>query len=377
MLNRAIILLSLATLLDAQNAPAPKPAPKPAPDTLVLTDGENLIGHFLRSTGATMTFKSDVLGELSIPWAKVKELHSAQRYAVVEKNIKLSRRADVSGVPKGSISMADQTLAVEPGAGATPQKIPVAEAAYVIDEPTFEKDLLHNPGFFEDWKGAVTAGASLVEATQQARTFTGSVAFIRAIPQDNWLDPRNRTSIDFSASDGSVIEPNQPTIKTNIIHFDAERDEYFHGKDLYGFVQTALDHNYSQGLKLQSNLGGGIGYTVIKKANETLDFRGSITYLKQNFQSSVTDTNLIGSTFNETFMRKTAHGILFLQQISITPAWSILNDYSASASGSVAVPVYKRFAFTTSVADNFLNNPPPSFKKNSFQLTTGLTYTLK
>jgi hypothetical protein len=373
MLTRATLLLSFATLLHAQNAPAPKSAP----DTLVLTDGESLIGHFLRSTGATITFKSDVLGELSIPWAKVKELHSAQRYAVVEKNIKLSRRADVSGVPKGSISMADQTLAVEPGPGATPQKIPIAEAAYVIDEPTFEKDLLHNPGFFEDWKGAVTAGATLVEATQQARTFTGSVAFIRAIPQDNWLDPRNRTSIDFSASDGSVIEPNQPTIKTNIIHFDAERDEYIHGKDVYGFVQTALDHNFSQGLKLQSNLGGGIGYTVIKKANETLDFKGSITYLKQNFESSVTDTNLIGSTFNETFMRKTAHGILFLQQISITPAWSILNDYSASASGSVAVPVYKRFAFTTSVADNFLNNPPPSFKKNSFQLTTGLTYTLK
>ena len=64
-------------------------------------------------------------------------------------------------------------------------------------------------------------------------------------------------------------------------------------------------------------------------------------------------------------------------QISVTPAWSILNDYSAAASGSIAVPVYKRFAFSTSLADTFLNNPPPGFKKNSFQLTTGLTYTLK
>jgi Protein of unknown function, DUF481 len=375
MLTRATFLFSLsfATMLNAQN----KPAPKPEPDTVVLTDGESLIGHFVRSTGATVTFKSDVLGELGIPWAKIKELHSAQRYAIVEKNIKLSRRADVSKVPKGSISMTDQKLAVEPGPGAAPQNIPVADAAYVIDEPTFEQDLHHSPGFFEDWKGAITAGATLVEATQQARTFTGSLAFIRAIPQENWLDPRNRTLIDFSASDGYEIQPNQPTIKTEIFHFDAERDEYFRGKDLYGFVQTALDHNFSQGLTLQSNLGGGIGYTVIKKANETLDFKGSITYLKQDFRTSSSNTNLIGSTFNETFLRKTAHGILFLQQISVTPAWSILNDYSAAASGSVAVPVYKRFAFTTSVSDTFLNNPPPTFKKNSFQLTTGLTYTLK
>src|ERR1700689_4721426 len=111
MLPRPIFLFSLAPLLSAQN----KPAPKPEPDTVVLTDGESLIGHFVRSTGDTVTFKSDVLGELSIPWSKIKELHSAQRFAVVEKNIKLSRRSDVSKVPQGSISMADQTLAVAPG----------------------------------------------------------------------------------------------------------------------------------------------------------------------------------------------------------------------------------------------------------------------
>jgi hypothetical protein len=375
MLTRQVILLSLglAALLHAQD----KPAPKPEPDTLVLNDGERLIGHLVRSNGATVVFKSDLLGELNIEWSKIKELHSSERYAVVETNIKLSRRADVSGVPKGSVSMADQTIAVDPGAGAAPQKIPVAQAAHVIDEPTFENVLLHNPGFFEDWKGGVTAGATLVAATQQSRTFTGSVSLVRAVPAENWLDPRNRTLIDFSASDGTVIQPNTPTIKTEIIHFDAERDEYFRGKDLYGFAQTALDHNFSQGLKLQSNVGAGIGYTVIKKANETLDFKGSLNYLRQNFETAANNANLFGSTFNETFMRRIAHGILFQQQISVTPAWSVLNDYSAAASASVTVPVYKRLAFATSLADTFLNNPPPAFKKNSFQLNTGITYTLK
>jgi hypothetical protein len=29
------------------------------------------------------------------------------------------------------------------------------------------------------------------------------------------------------------------------------------------------------------------------------------------------------------------------------------------------------------VIDTFLNDPPPTFKKNSFQLTTGLTYAIK
>jgi hypothetical protein len=375
MLMRLTLLISLglATILYAQE----KPAPKPVPDTLVLNDGETLIGHFLHAHGGTVTFKSDALGELNIDWSKIKELHSTQRFAIVEKNIKLSRHADVSGVPEGTVSMANQTLAVAPSPGATPQQIPVAQAAHVVDQPGFENVLLHNPGFFEAWKGAVTGGISIVQATQQSRTFTGSIGLIRAVPVDNWLDPRNRTTIDFSASDGVVIQPNTPTIKTEIIHFDAERDEYFRGKDLYGFAQTALDHNYSQGLQLQSNLGGGLGYTVIKKANETLDFKGSITYLKQDFETSASNTNLIGSTFNETFMRKTAHGIIFQQQISVTPAWSVLNDYFATGGGSITIPVYKRLAFSGALSDTFLNNPPPTFKKNSFQLTTGITYTLK
>jgi hypothetical protein len=373
---RPILLLSLglAAWLHAQDKPA---APKPEPDTLILNDGEKLIGHLVAAHGASVTFKSDVLGQVTVDWSKIKELHSAQKFAVIKKDVKLGRRSDVSGVPKGVVSLNGQTLAVDPGAGAAPQQIPIAQAAHVVDEPTFEKVLLHNPGFFDDWKGAISAGASLVEATQQSRTFTGSVAFIRAVPAENWLDPRNRTTIDFSASDGEVIQPNTPTIKTEIFHFDAERDEYFRGKDVYGFAQTALDHNFSQGLKLQSNLGGGIGYTVVKKANETLDFKGSVTYLTQEFETAANNHNLIGSTFNETFMRKTAHGILFQQQISVTPAWNMMKDYFATGGGSVTVPVYKRFAFNMALSDTFLNSPPATFKKNSFQLTTGLTYTLK
>lgn len=371
MLTRRILFLSLlglAASLQAQD--------KPGPDTLLLNDGEQLIGHFVSSHGAVVTFKSDLLGQLNVEWSKIKELKAPEKFAVVKKEVKLGRHSDVSGVPKGAVSMTGQTLAIDPGTGAA-QQIPLAETAHVVDEPTFEKLLLHNPGFFEDWKGAITGGASLVEATQQSRTFTGSVAFIRAVPSENWLDPRNRTTIDFSASDGEVIQPNTPTVKTEIFHFDAERDEYFRGKALYGFAETALDHNFSQGLKLQSNLGGGIGYTVINKANETLDFKGSVTYLTQEFETAASSHNLIGSTFNETFMRKTAHGIIFQQQISVTPAWNMLHDYFATAGASMTVPVYKRFAFSMALADTYLNNPPATFKKNSFQLTTGLTYTLK
>ena len=300
-----------------------------------------------------------------------------QRYVVVGKGVKLTRRTDISRLPKGAVAVADQTVLVEPAPGAPPRKVPVGDAAYVVDEATFQNVLFHNPGFFEDWKGAVTGGASIVEATQQARTFTGGVALIRAVPAENWLSLRNRTLIDFSASDGFITQPGTPKIKTAIYHADFERDEYFRGKDLYASGRPPSTTTSRKASTCKPMPAAGVGYTAIKKANETLDFKGSMTFIKQEFQAPGNNHSLLGSNFVETFTHKSARGILFLQQIAFTPTWTHLEAYSAAAGASVSVPVFKRLGFTTAISDNFLNNPPLGFKKNSFQLTTGLTYTLK
>jgi len=39
--------------------------------------------------------------------------------------------------------------------------------------------------------------------------------------------------------------------------------------------------------------------------------------------------------------------------------------------------VHKRLSLALGSLDTFLNNPPPGFKKNSFQFTASLTYALK
>src|SRR5580700_2396007 len=105
--------------------------------------------------------------------------------------------------------------------------VPVADAAHVLDVPAFEQAFVQNPNFFRDWNGTVTAGASLVQATQRSRTFTESISLVRALPAEDWLPRRNRTAFDFSSSYGLQSQPGSPSIKTSIYHLDAERDEYF------------------------------------------------------------------------------------------------------------------------------------------------------
>ena len=368
------LTLSLSLLLGFSGAAAQAPKPAPEPDVLIFADGEKLIGHLVRSTADKVTFKSDMAGEVTVDWKNVKELRTSQKYAVIRKGIELHRSEAAAQIPRGTITVTDQKIQVNPAPPNPPQTVPVADTAVVIDEPGFEK-ALHRPGLLENWRGSLTAGASLVEATQDSTNVTGGFSLVRAVPQENWLDPRNRTIVDFSASYGKVTQPNTPTVKTSIYHADGERDEYFSPR-LYGFGQLAYDHNFSQGLDLQQAYGGGIGWTVLKSAKQTLDLKGSITYINQQFEIAEQNQNLIGSTFAERYNRTLPHGILFTEQLSATPAWNNTRAYSAIAGAGITMPVYKRLSLAVNGLDTFLNDPPPGFKKNSFQFTTGVTYTL-
>ena len=344
------------------------------PDVLIFTNGEKLIGHLKRSNGASVTFKSDMAGEVKVEWSKIKELHSSQRFAVIKKGIEIHRHPDPSTIPQGALSMTDQKLEVNPGEGRPPQTIAVGDAAQVIDASDFQKDI-GNPGLLQDWKGAITGGASLVVSTQKSRTFTGGFHFIRAVPAADWLKPRNRTLFDFGASYGKISQPGVEDVKTEIYHFGAERDEYFKPR-VFGFGQAIYDHNFSQGLDLQQTYGGGLGWVVLKNDDQELDLKGSMTYIRQSFQQSKNNQNLVGATIGESYNRKFAHGILFAEQLAVTPAFNNSNAYSAIGSAALTIPFYKRLNLGVGSVDSFLNNPPPGFKKNSFQFTTGVTYTL-
>jgi hypothetical protein len=137
-----------------------------------------------------------------------------------------------------------------------------------------------------------------------------------------------------------------------------------------------FDHNFSQGLDLQQTYVGGLGWSVFKRPNEGLDLKGGLSFIRQQFSDATSPNNLASSVFDEKYLRKFFHGTTFAQEASVSPAWNQSRALSAFGSATLALPVYKRFSFSVGVTYNFLNDPPPGFKKSSTQFTTGLTYVL-
>jgi hypothetical protein len=304
---------------------------------------------------------------------------------VIQQGQHINRKTPDSAVAHGPVEVQDSSVKVGPPEGGATKDIPVKDAQYMIDQPTYDKEVKRNPGWGYGWGGSLTAGATLVQATQNSRSFTGGAAIVRTIPTVNWLDPRTRTLLDFTGAYGSVTQPGTAGTKTNIIHGDAEQDWYISPR-FYYLVDAAWDHNYSQGLSLQQSYGGGLGYVVIKRPSEELDVKFDIHYEKQTYFVTpnilpppplTPSKNLIGADFGDTYMLKLPHGLVFNQTAVITPAFNNSNAYSAEATAGLLFPVYKRFGFSVGTLDDFLNDPAAGSKKNSFQFTAGVTYSLK
>jgi Protein of unknown function, DUF481 len=370
--NSLLYLLCFTLFLSGPALRAQPPAP--APDIIIFPNGDKLSGHFVSATRSSMKFHSDALGDITIDWSKIKELHTAGQVAVIREGEKLAKHSAAVAIPQGSLNVENKSLQLisplQP-----PQTIPLSDTGAIVDQQSFEMATSHSPGLLEDWTGTVTLGASLVNATQENRTFTGAIGLTRAEPSENWLAPINRTSLDFAAAYGDLSQPKTPTVKTSIFDGDIERDQYF-SDTVFAFGRAGYDHNFSQGLDLQQTYSGGAGWTLIQKDNETLDLKAGLSYLRQQFQTGP-DMDLIGSIFDEHVKRGFKRGLVIDQHLSFEPAWNNSRAFSGLFSAQLTMPVSKRVSASTGIIDTFLNDPPPGFQKNSFQFTLGFSYVLK
>jgi hypothetical protein len=368
--------LLLASPLAVAQAAA---AAKPEPDVLVFTNGDQLTGKLERGAGDSIVFNSDMAGEITVPLSKVKELRSGASFAVLRKDVPITRVK----VEPGPIKTSDDNVVVT-RSNAAPETIPDKELAYIIDADTYKKEVSGHHSIRDGWNGSIIGGATLVQATQYGETFTAGVAVTRTIPTVPWLPPRNRTIFGLIETYGKLTQPVIPqttppspdtVAKTSIFHAGVEQDQYFN-PHIYALATAAFDHNYSQGLDLQQLYGGGIGWQVVNTPVQQFSITGSIHYERQSFQIASNNENLIGATIGENYLRNLPHKLVFTEFANYLPAFNVASAYSATFGAGLALPVYHRFSTSFSVADSYLNNPSPGYLKNSFQFVAGVTYTL-
>jgi hypothetical protein len=374
----AWFVLSGGFMLSVAQAP-PAPAP-PAKDVLVFNNGDQLSGTLERSAGGSIVFKSDMAGEITVPVDKIKELRTQGSFAVLKHNdpVAVSRK-----VVPGKIVLNSTEVSVVTNQNGSGSSVPMKDVAYLIDADTFNRDLAHSVSPWQGWGGTVNLGTSFSQSTIHGGSLTGGFALFRQVPVLTYFRARNKTTLNFQENYGVLTTPavlagttTDAQSKTNIMHADAERDEYF-TKTFFVLAETSFDHNYSQSMDLQQIYGGGFGWTAFNTGKHQLDLKADVHYEKQQFFDRSIDQNLIGSTFSESYRRTLPLKMTFTEQAAILPAWNNLNAYSATGTSTLVAPVFRRLAMNVTAADSFINNPSPGYQKNSFTFSTGLTYSLR
>ncbi len=368
-------------------------------EELILKNGDRLTGQLLNSTGAKIKFKSELTGVITVPWDSIQQLNSLDTFAVIPKSTKkISDRSKVAEgflqIREGGVNVVSQApVPKEPkdgaaqagdkrassAAGGVPRKeIESSQVGFLVDDKTYQKETQRKIGFTSGWTGHVTTGTSVIRATQNSYLFEVDTALKRKVPTVTWLDPKLRTTLNFTLSAGKTTQPGDPDTVTNIFHVDAERDEYM-TRQVYLLQATSFDHNFSQGLVLQQTYGGGVGAAFFKTVAAEFDLTADLHYESQRFNKTANvpelNLNLIGSTLTEAYTHKWDK-LTFEEKLSLDPAWNNFNAFSASGTTSIRLPLYKILGFSVATIDTFLNNPQVGYRKNSFQLTTGFTLSL-
>jgi hypothetical protein len=388
----------LTCLTSAARAQAPADA-KPTPDILIFTNGDQLTGKLQGASGGSIIFASDMAGTLTISFDKIKELRSGSnpaQFALLKKGVPVN---NTSPAPEGTAEVAAGNVMIHPDAPAqnassssTPATVPTKDVDYLIAKADFDKEIRGKHKFTDGWNGTATGGATIVRSTQTGTTLTAALSLIRALPGVAWLAPRNRSTVNINESygknttPGAIPQTNPPTPSvttlTNIFHADAEQDRYFTPK-FFALGEVAFDHNFAQGLQLEDNFGGGIGWTPIKTPKQELDLKVDLHYARQTFiaptggGAAAPSVSLIGSTIFEGYHRNLPKKMIFTETANVLPAFNNVNDYSYNLTAGLAIPVFKRFSASITTIDNFLNDPPNGYNKNSYQFITGVTYTIR
>src|SRR5271155_701000 len=77
------------------------PSAAPAPDVIMFTNGDQLTGKLLREVAGSVTFHSDIAGDVTVTWDKVKSIHTSQQFAVIQQGQHVNRKTPDTAIAHG------------------------------------------------------------------------------------------------------------------------------------------------------------------------------------------------------------------------------------------------------------------------------------
>jgi hypothetical protein len=343
------VILLTCTLLAATSLFA-----RESTDVIIMNNGDRLTGKIKSLKSGVLSVSLDYVdGTISVDWLKVARFESSQLFVVLTQS---------GSSYQGSLVTSEATpgqpviIHVTDTGGTT---VDIERSKIVRMSQTSEE--LH-----QRFSGDINLGVIHSKGNQATQyNFGTDVQYLR----ERWAAQASYSS-SLSANSGSTTSTRNQ-VQLSSYHLLPIHNYFYEG--LGNFLQSSV-----QGIRLQTTLGGGIGYFFKDTNTSTIDLVGGFAWQGTDYSASVVrqpPQNVAAALLAlevELFkFKKTNLDV----KASLLPALSDPGRVRFNTNASYYLKLFGNLSWNLSFYGNWDNQPPPGFSGSDYGTSSGLTWT--
>jgi hypothetical protein len=329
-----------------------------AADRVVLSNGDTLTGTIIKKDGDKLTIKSELMGDVTMPWSAVKSITSDSEVYV---------QMSSGEVVKGKLATAGDRLQV--ATGTETKSEPINQVAAVRDAGEQHNfDRLSHPRLLELWNANFDLGFALARGNARTDTFTTAFNALRVTHKDKFVVNFNQIYATARANN----------LTSTIASAMRSGWKYNRNVSPRGFltVMNDYEHDRFQNLNFRFVGGLGAGYNAIKRESLSLDVDAGVDYDRDNFMDGV-HRNTAEANFGDALTYK------FSKVSSLTQAFRMFNNlnetgnYRINFDMTAATVLRSWLSWQLTGTDRLLSNPVFGRQRNDVIISTGFRVSFK
>jgi hypothetical protein len=327
-------------------------------DQITMTNGDRVTGSIVKKDAKSLTIKTELFGEVTLPWDKVQSIKADNALNVVLPEGK---------TVKATLATEDGKVQVTPPGQASTEVAPTQIIALRNDAEQKAYERLLDPGWGDLWAGTATIGWAGTKGNAATQTFTVGASGARVTNSD-------KTTLYFSAIRASATVNNLQAQTAQAV-----RGGWGYNRNLNKklFVNTFNDWEYDrfQNLDLRIVLGGGLGYAAWRGERGRLDLVGGAAWNRESFDpprpSLAFVRNSAEAYWGDDFTYKLNTRTNLFQNFRIFNNLTNTGTYRVNFDAGATTRLLKWLTWNIAISDRYLSNPVPGRKNNDFLYTTG------
>lgn len=325
-------------------------------DVIIMKNGDRFTGEIKEiSSGVVYVSLDYVDGTISIQWSKVAKLESRQQFIVKSQDGSV-HSGTLNTIDKSSPQQVGTEIEITDNAN---NKVVLERSTIVRVDQTSEK-------VFRRFNGAINVGSTYSKGNQSAQYNLGAET---AYLEERWQADAAFNSNLSTSSGTNASSRNQ--LNVNALRLLPWRNYFYFGKG--SFLQSS-----EQEIRLQSNLGVGIG-RFLKNTNRTrVSIIGGLAWQSTDYKQSLVPVSrqniaaaLIGANISVFRFKRTNLDVTATMVPGISDPGRIFFDTNAT----YYVKLFKNFSWNASFYGNWDTQPPGKLPGSDYGSTSGISWT--